>query len=129
MFIQGQWWSNLSTHLLHIAQCLLLADLITLHSGHRSAGLISLRRSMNGCPENYLRAPGSLQLAYKNETKTIIVVTAFPSCVIWDVQCDRVGRMINMLTTWTIPKRNMKRVCVLWFRFNGMRGTLSIRHS
>jgi len=33
--------------LVEMAQCLLLADLITLHSGQRSAGLMSLKSSKN----------------------------------------------------------------------------------
>ena len=36
--IQGQWWSNLSTHLSQIFQCLLLGVLITWHLGHSHPG-------------------------------------------------------------------------------------------
>ena len=38
LFRYGQWWSNLSTHLLQIFQCLLRGVRITLHSGQRLYG-------------------------------------------------------------------------------------------
>jgi len=55
---------------LQIAQCLLLAVLITLHSGHRSAGFTSLKSSMKDCPFSGTTTPGFLQEAHKNVTKT-----------------------------------------------------------
>lgn len=73
LLIHGQWWSNLSTQWLHIAQCLLLAVLITLHSGQRSAGFTSLSNSRNECPSWGVTTPGSLQDANKNDTRTINV--------------------------------------------------------
>lgn len=60
LLIQGQWWSNLSTHQLQIAQCLDLGDLITLQSGQMSVGFIlrsnsiKLKDFVSG-----LRTPGS----------------------------------------------------------------------
>lgn len=81
LLIHGQWWSNLSTQWLHIAQCLLLAVLITLHSGQRSAGFKSLNKSRNECPSYGVTTPGSLQDAHKNVTKTISVEMALAACI------------------------------------------------
>lgn len=102
LFIQGQWWSNLSTHLLHIAQCLLLADLITSHSGHRSIGLISLKSSIKSCPSQGLSFPGSLQLAYIKVMNTSKVDAIFTIYEMSTIQLSKVGKTITMLTTWTI---------------------------
>lgn len=64
LLIQGQWWSNLSTHLLQVAQCLDLGVLMTSQSGHISAGCTFSSRLMNG--NSGLMYPGSLLLAMKN---------------------------------------------------------------
>jgi hypothetical protein len=49
LFIQGQWWSNLSTQILQILQCLLLGVLITSHSGHKQFG----SNDSNNCIKSY----------------------------------------------------------------------------
>ena len=64
LFIQGQWWSNLSTHLLQMAQCLLLGVLRTSHSGHISQGWTLDKISINS--NSGLKNPGSLALAIVN---------------------------------------------------------------
>ena len=70
LFIHGQWWSNLSTHMLHIAQCLLLDVRITLQSGHISHGCTFLRSSIKEC--SGFNLPGSLILALIKEIAGII---------------------------------------------------------
>ena len=82
LFIQGQWWSNLSTHWLQIAQWRLLAVLITLHSGHKSAGFTSLNNSTNDYPFSGTTTPGFLHEAHKNVIKTMTVVNAL-AIYIW----------------------------------------------
>lgn len=75
LLIHGQWWSNLSTHLLHVAQCLDLGALITSQSGHISAGCTFSSKFMNG--NSGLKYPGSLLLAMKNAiaktTESIVI--------------------------------------------------------
>ena len=74
LLIHGQWWSYLSTQQLQIAQCLDLAVLIILHSGHKSAGLMSRSNSKKFFWSFYFITPGSLQEAFKNAKITIKVV-------------------------------------------------------
>lgn len=71
LLIQGQWWSKRSTHLLQIAQCLERGVLITLQSGHKSAGLIFESRSMKEkLSFSGYKNPGSFQEADINDHTT-----------------------------------------------------------
>lgn len=69
LLTQGQWWSNLSTHLLQIEQCLDLAVLITLQSGHKLVGW-NLSSRVKKLISVYFKYPGSLQLAISHTTKS-----------------------------------------------------------
>lgn len=63
LLIQGQWWSNRSTHTLQMAQCLDLGVLMTWQSGHKSVGVnfcISSKKSSWGSGLNF---PGSKAVA------------------------------------------------------------------
>ena len=70
LFIQGQWWSNLSTQRLQIAQCLLRGVRKTSHSGHISHGctLDSISINSNSGRMN----PGSLIVATAKEIASTI---------------------------------------------------------
>jgi len=70
LLIHGQWWSNLSTQRLQIAQCLLLGVLSTSHSGHISQGWTFDRISMNWY--SGLIKPGSLAPAIVKEMASTI---------------------------------------------------------
>tara|TARA_B110000285_G_scaffold215060_1_gene261031 strand:- start:249 stop:536 length:288 start_codon:yes stop_codon:yes gene_type:complete len=74
LLIQGQWWSNLSTHVLQIEQCLDLADLITLQVGQRSAGLMSFSIVMKLIPSAGFSTPAFLHEATAKDTNTKAVV-------------------------------------------------------
>jgi hypothetical protein len=50
---------------------------MTLHSGQRSAGLMSLKSYRNEWPVYGLIVPGSLQLATRNAKKTTIKLAPF----------------------------------------------------
>lgn len=59
LLIQGQWWSNLSTHLLQIEQCFDLSVLITSHSGHNWVESNFESSSMKGI-YGFVKYPGFL---------------------------------------------------------------------
>lgn len=129
LLIQGQWWSNLSTHWLHIAQWRDLADLITLHSGHKSAGLMSLRSSRKLLYLSGFNIPAFLQDAIKKNRKTSVNVLRLASWKYPILSSWIVGKVISKLRARTTTKRPMNKNWVLWFLFKGMRGTFSIKHS
>ena len=70
LLIQGQWWSNLSTHLLQIAQCLLRGVRKISQSGHISQGCTLESTSIKGYFGR--KIPGSLELAVKNANASTI---------------------------------------------------------
>lgn len=62
LFIQGQWWSNLSTHRLQIEQWRDRSVLTTSQSGHNRTGSNYSSSCMNVTPVGFLRKPGSLHI-------------------------------------------------------------------
>ena len=69
LFMYGQWWSNLSTQWLHMAQCRDRGVRKTSQSGHISHEWMFYKRSMNLW--SGLRWPGSFMEAIVNAIRTI----------------------------------------------------------
>lgn len=67
LLIQGQWWSNLSTHLEQILQCLLLGVLITPHSGQRQLASNTDKSSINLRSGSGSTKPGLILQAIKQK--------------------------------------------------------------
>lgn len=97
LLIQGQWWSNRSTHWLQMAQCLDLGDLITLHSGQRSAGLMSLSKVKKSIEGSGLSTPGFLHDAHVKNTRTKANVAWLTYSKYNDNSELYAGKMKNML--------------------------------
>jgi len=62
LLIQGQWWSNLSTHRSQILQCLLLGVLITWHLEQRQEESNLSTKVRNSIFQLFVTKPGSLNV-------------------------------------------------------------------
>ena len=65
LLIHGQWWSNRSTHLLHILQCRDLSVLTTSQSAQSRTGSKIFIISIKGTPLGLFKKPGSLHIEIK----------------------------------------------------------------
>jgi len=73
LLIQGQWWSNLSIHLLHTEQCLDLVVRIIKQSGHNYALSTTSNNSIKSTPSLFIY-PGLLQTETDSANTQIEVI-------------------------------------------------------
>lgn len=103
LLIQGQWWSNRSTHLLHIAQCLLRGVRRTSHSGHISHGCTFESTSMNS--NSGRMNPGSFIVATAKEIARTIDKDAKENAknvVFWSILNNMFEETWTYLEWWRI---------------------------
>lgn len=124
--VQGQWWSNLSTHLLQIEQCRDLGVRTISQSGQSWTGSMSCKRFRKSMSLGFLMKPGSLTCVKYQYIKAIanpdMVTIIYAS---WFHNGNKYNVKIRIGTKQSIKKR----ITNYFDRFTFLIGLESIRQS
>lgn len=126
LFIQGQWWSNLSTHWLQVPQCLDLGVRTISQSGHNYTGSMSYINFKKSMFFGFFMKPGAVKAVNIHMKK---LATPRPTSKYTKSRFSHIGYKNKTSKTYT-EKFNMKNKKGILHDFSTfLSGVLSIQQA